>query len=39
MGVRRAYLPTRAVGAGQQAALEVVGVRTVAELIAQLFGP
>ena len=39
MGFRRAYLPGRAVGAGQQAAIEVVGVRTVAELIAELFGP
>ncbi|MBR9990588.1 MAG: DNA repair protein RadA [Gemmatimonadetes bacterium] len=39
MGFRRAYVPARAVPAAQQGALDIVGVKTVGELIAQLFGP
>ncbi|MGH7448015.1 MAG: DNA repair protein RadA [Longimicrobiales bacterium] len=39
MGFRRAYLPARAVSAGQQTAIDVTGVKTVGELITQLFGP
>jgi DNA repair protein RadA/Sms len=39
MGFKRAFIPARAVSAAQQAAIGVVGVKTVGELIAQLFGP
>ena len=39
MGFKRAYVPARAVSAAQQAAIDAVGVKTVGELIAQLFGP
>jgi DNA repair protein RadA/Sms len=39
MGFRRAYMPARAVSAAPQAGIDVVGVKTVGELVAQLFGP
>ncbi|HSJ33013.1 MAG TPA: DNA repair protein RadA [Longimicrobiales bacterium] len=39
MGFERAYVPARAVSAAKQTNIEVTGVNTVGELIAQLFGP
>ena len=38
MGFRRAYVPERAASAAAGAALELVGVRSVADLVGRLFG-